>query len=61
MASPDNSLFKFKKAFSSNVKEFFIGKDIFNIPAYNAICKEWQERNADKVKLYGNRLLRYRY
>lgn len=61
MSSPDDSLFKFKKAFSGNLKEFYIGKEIFNAPVYAAICDEWEKRNINKAEIYGNRLLKYRY
>ena len=60
-ASPQNSLFKFKKAFSSNVREFFIGKDVFNKSVYYELCSEWERKNIDKSIKYGNRLMKYRY
>lgn len=59
--SPDNSLLKFKKAFSKNTLEFFIGKCIFNKKEYDRICNEWELKNPEKVALFGNRLLKYRY
>lgn len=59
--SHEDTLFKFKKAFSENLTDFFIGKEIFSISAYNELCDDWEQRNADKVELYGNRLLKYRY
>lgn len=58
---PENSLFKFKQSFSHTVEEFYIGKMIFNKAVYNTICKEWEQKNSDKVSLYKNRLLKYRY
>ncbi len=60
-SSPEDSLFKFKKAFSSNIKSFYIGKEIFNAPVYAAICDDWERQNIEKVNVYGNRLLKYRY
>ncbi len=60
-SSPENSLVKFKKAFSSNEKRFFIGKEIFLPEAYEKICREWEEKNAEKKEAYGKRLLKYRY
>lgn len=57
----ENSLFKFKRAFSPNEKQFSIGKIIFNINAYNSICSEWAENNPEKAKIYKNHLLKYRY
>lgn len=60
-SSSDDSLFKFKKAFSPNERSFYIAKVIFNEQAYNPIVKKWEEENQDKIKRYGNFLLRYRY
>ncbi len=60
-AKEDNSLLKFKRAFSSNMKDFYIGRQIFNIDAYKEICKRWEDDNQEKITLYGNRLLKYRY
>lgn len=57
----DNPLFKFKKTFSNNEKQFFIGKQIFDLKTYMKICQRWEENNTDKISLYGNRLLKYRY
>lgn len=59
-SSPENSLFKFKKVFSNNVKDFYIGKEIFNAPVYTDLCNEWERQNIDRVQIYGNRLLKYR-
>lgn len=59
--SPNDSLYKFKKVFSKNEKKFHIGKEIFDISAYENICKEWEIYNREKVPIYGNRLLKYRY
>ena len=60
-ASPDNSLLKFKKAFSKNTENFYIGKNIYNDKEYERICNEWAKKNPEKVNKYGNRLLKYRY
>lgn len=57
----ENSLFKFKRAFSPNVKQFSIGKMIFNKDAYDSVCKEWAESNPDKAEKYKHHLLKYRY
>lgn len=58
---PDNSLLKFKKAFSNNTKEFYIGKWIFNNTKYNEVKSEWAKKNPDKVEKFGKLLLCYRY
>lgn len=60
-AEPDNSLLKFKKSFSSNIKEFHIGKWVFNEEKYSEIKNEWKEKHPDKVEKYGRLLLCYRY
>lgn len=60
-SAQDDSLFKFKKAFSKNLKSFYIGKEIFNVPVYEEICNNWEQNNAEKIPAYGNRLLKYRY
>lgn len=60
-SSPDDSLYKFKKAFSPNGKNFHIAKVIFNAQAYSSITKAWEEENQDKIERYAKFLLRYRY
>ena len=59
--TPDNSLLKFKKSFSKSLSDFYIGKTIINHTAYNKICREWENENPEKIRLYGNRVLKYRY
>ena len=60
-SSPDNSLLKFKKSFSNNMKDFYIGKWIFNEEKYAELKKRWSDSNPDKVEKYGRLLLCYRY
>ena len=60
-SSPDDTLYKFKKAFSKNEKTFYIGKQIFMPTEYEAICTDWVQKNSAKAEVYGNRLLKYRY
>lgn len=60
-SSPDDPLYKFKKAFSGNVKKFYIGKEVFWESVYSRIGDEWTARNPEKATIYGNRLLKYRY
>lgn len=60
-ASVDDSLFKFKRSFSKNLKDFYIGKCIFDCKNYARICEEWEKENAALVPIYGDRLLKYRY
>lgn len=43
--SPEDNLFKFKKNFSKDFCEFFIGKRVHNKEVYNKLIKMWSERN----------------
>ena len=43
--SPNDSLFKFKKNFSKETKQYFIGKMIINEEIYNNIRKNLKETN----------------
>ena len=60
-SEPDNSLFKFKKSFSGNLRDFCIGKMIFNQEIYDEMKNKWQQNNPGKMTEYGNLLLCYRY
>lgn len=57
----DNSLFKFKKSFSSDLYQFSFGKIILNEEVYNKLCLDWEEKNTDKKVIYQNYFLKYRY
>ena len=57
----NNSLLKFKKSFSNNLKKFYIGKWIFNPNKYMELKKSWSEKYPEKVNKYGRLLLCYRY
>ncbi|MCR4740302.1 MAG: GNAT family N-acetyltransferase [Lachnospiraceae bacterium] len=57
----DNSLFVFKSSFSKHTADYYIGRSVFNEDAYEKICRKWESENPEKVPLYGNRLLKYRY
>lgn len=60
-SNSDNSLYKFKKAFSNNIKDFYIGKWIFNEKKYNELKQEWGKKYPEKIQKYKNMLLCYRY
>jgi lipid II:glycine glycyltransferase (peptidoglycan interpeptide bridge formation enzyme) len=60
-AQADNSLFIFKKSFSDNRTDYYIGKMIYNEVAYKELCCDWEQKNPGKIELYENRLLKYRY
>lgn len=56
----DNGLYKFKKRFSTNEKNFYIGKVVFDQDMYLKLCKDWQLLHPEKKQLR-NLLLCYRY
>lgn len=60
-SEPDNSLLKFKKSFSRNVKDFYIGKWIFNQGKYDELKNNWFDKNPEKIEKLGKLLLCYRY
>lgn len=60
-SEPDNSLFKFKKSFSNNIKDFYIGKWMFDQEKYDELKNRWIENNPEKVEKLGRLLLCYRY
>lgn len=60
-SSEDDSLFKFKSSFSKNLNQFSIGKLVINESIYKEICKDWENKNPEKVEKYGKLLLKYRY
>ncbi len=57
----DNSLLKFKMSFSKNMRDFYIGKIIYNPEPYMKICDEWEKLHPDKAAIFKNRVLKYRY
>lgn len=60
-ALEEDSLFKFKRSFSRIVKDFYIGKCIFNREVYDELCEEWEKGHEELIPVFGNRLLKYRY
>ena len=57
----DNTLLKFKKSFSNNMKDFYIGKWLFDKEKYDCLKNNWMEKNPEKVDTFGKLLLCYRY
>lgn len=53
----DDSLFKFKRSFSKDTSDFYIGKRVHNPKIYNYLIYEWEKKNNKKATL----LLQYRY
>lgn len=59
--SEENALYKFKKRFSKNEFDFYIGKMILNRDAYQKACSEWENMFPEKKERYKHFLLKYRY
>ena len=57
----NDSLLSFKRKFSKDLYQFSIGKVIFNEALYADICKDWEDKNPDKVVKYSRFLLKYKY
>ena len=57
----NNSLLQFKSKFSKGKYDFYIGKIIFNYPAYQSLCDDWLNQNRDKKMIYKNYHLKYKY
>lgn len=57
----NDSLFLFKRRFSKDTCQFYIGKLIFNKEVYDAICADWENKNPMKAEHYKNHLLKYKY
>ncbi len=55
--SDEDSLFKFKKSFSSDIKEFYIGKRIHDNIVYEFLINKWEEKNKRAAMLF----LQYEY
>lgn len=54
---PEDPLFRFKKGFSQQTHDFFIGKVIHNQEKYNSLSRTWQEATGKKPDI----LLHYHY
>jgi len=56
-----NSLYQFKRKFSNNKYDFYIGKAVFYQEVYENICKTWVQENPEKDVLLNQHLLKYKY
>lgn len=54
--SPEDSLFRFKKKFSSEYKDFYIGKRVHNQEIYKKLIHRWESEHGEKARM----LLQYR-
>lgn len=62
VSSNDNdTLLKFKKNFSKNELDFFIGKKIHNKKVYNNVFNQWQTEFPKSFQIHHKRILGYRY
>lgn len=57
----ENSLFLFKRRFSKDTCQFYIGKLVFNEVVYDDICRDWERQNPEKAEHYRHHLLKYKY
>ncbi len=55
-SNKDDSLFKFKKKFSKNLKPFYISGKIYNKEIYDKYTKIWEEQSEENIKYF----LKYR-
>lgn len=60
-SSEENSLYQYKRKFSKNEYQFFIGKLIFNQDLYDEICADWTANNPKKAEKMKYILLKYKY
>ncbi len=58
---PKDSLFKFKRMFSKQEAQFYIGSFIADEAVYESLRSDWVRAHPEKVAAYGNRVLCYRY
>lgn len=58
---PNDSLLKFKMNFSKTTADFFIGGRILNQHVYDEVIRQWKTKYPEKVEMYKNFLLKYRY
>ena len=56
----DDSLLKFKRNFSKQKGDFYIGKKIHNSEIYDIVLKQWQERHSKAASTYKRLLQGYR-
>jgi hypothetical protein len=57
----DNPLFMFKHRFSKDTCQFCIGKMVFNEEVHEALCRDWEVKNPEKIEQYKHHLLKYKY
>jgi len=58
---PDDSLLRFKQAFSTEHCQYHIGKVTVDSAVYREVCAKWDEANPDKKDRYDSIFLKYRF
>ena len=59
-ANDDDNLFRYKKKFSNNIKDVYIGKKIIDTKAYDSIVEQWENKYPQLKEKYKNFFLKYR-
>ncbi len=59
--SSANGLYKFKRRFSKQESDFYIGKIIFNKKIYDTACRVWESGNPEKRDKFKEFFLKYRH
>ncbi len=60
-SNEDNPLFLFKRRFSKETRQFYLGKLIFNQTIYSELCSDWELKHPDLAEQNKNILLKYKY
>lgn len=60
-SDPKDSLFVFKKGFSSETADFFVGKWIFDKDKFEMVCKKWEDQNPNKLNMHKNYFFKYKF
>ncbi len=58
--APDDKLLEFKKNFSPNLADFYIGKKIYNQGIYEKIVDQWKEKSPGSYQAHKIKILGYR-
>jgi len=56
----DDSLLKFKRNFSKQTSDFYIGKKVHNQRVYDQLIEQWKEKHSLSAAKYGHMLQGYR-
>lgn len=59
-ADEQDGLYRFKKNFSNNIKDVYIGKKVINQLVYDSLVRQWEEKYPHLKDRYRNFFLKYR-